>query len=390
MKIIGVMSGTSYDGVDLALAEITDGRDKLFFRDNLPCKKKTCKEYEGINVRLIGHHYRRFPPSLRKEISHAFLGDTERICRLHYTLGEFYASCIVEFLKITGITSGEVTALSVHGQTLYHIPRRGGRMGASLQIGNPAVIAEKTGILTISDFRSRDIAVGGEGAPLVPVSDYIIFRKRGERRCILNIGGISNITILGDEPDDTVGYDTGPGNALLDEAVRILTGGRKNMDTHGKLARKGLIIKELFEEISSDPFFRRRPPKSTGRERFGKTLVEDIIRRYKHLKTPDLLRTLIELTVWSIHKEIKRHRPALVIGAGGGMKNRFLVELLSEKLAEDCIRFEHSDKHGVPVEAREALSFAVLGYLTLTGRAGNLPSVTGAGEHRVLGSLTFP
>ncbi|RMG00483.1 MAG: anhydro-N-acetylmuramic acid kinase, partial [Nitrospirae bacterium] len=178
MKIIGVMSGTSHDGVDIALAEITDGTDKLFFREELPCKKQICRDYDGVKVKFLGHHHRRYPASLRKEIARAFSGDTERICRLHYTLGEFYASCIIDFLKGEDISTQDVVALAVHGQTVYHIPRKGGRRGASLQIGNPAVIAERTGILTISDFRSRDIAAGGEGAPLVPVSDYILFRKR--------------------------------------------------------------------------------------------------------------------------------------------------------------------------------------------------------------------
>jgi anhydro-N-acetylmuramic acid kinase len=385
MRIIGIMSGTSHDGVDLALADITDGQDRFFFSySSLP------KGIGDISIRLLGHLHIPYPSRLRKEISLAFDGDTFRICRLDFSLGEFFADGVLAFLEREGPTPSEIDAISSHGQTIHHIPPARGRVGATLQIGSPSVIAEKTGILTVSDFRSRDMAAGGEGAPLVPVADYLLFRNKGLRRGILNIGGIANLTILGNTLHETIAFDTGPGNALIDEAVKTLSRGRRSFDRDGRLAERGRVVEPLLDDLRKHRHFRKRPPKSTGREVFGRGMVEEILEVWRGIKRADLIRTLSELTVWSVTETITRYHPDEVILTGGGVKNRFLVRRITQELSVRGIGVRLIDSLGIPAEAKEALSFAVLGYLTLTGRAGNLPTVTGAKGARLLGSVTFP
>ncbi len=385
MKIIGIMSGTSHDGVDLALADITDGKDRLFFR--YPSRPTGIRD---ISIRLLGHLHLPYPSRLRREISLAFDGDTFRICRLDFTLGEFFGKGVLTFLEREGLNPSEIDAISSHGQTIHHIPPARGRMGATLQIGSPSVIAEKTGILTVSDFRSRDMAAGGEGAPLVPLTDYLLFRKKGLRRGILNIGGIANLTLLGKDLHETIAFDTGPGNALIDEAVKTLSRGRRSFDRDGRLAERGRVVEPLLDDLRKHSYFRRRPPKSTGREVFGRKMVGEILEVWRGIKRTDLIRTLSELTVWSVTEAIGRYSPDEVILTGGGVKNGFLLWRITEELSVRGIGVRLIDSLGIPAEAKEALSFAVLGYLTLTGRAGNLPSVTGAEGARLLGSITFP
>lgn len=391
MRIIGLMSGTSHDGVDLALADITDGRDRVFFRSwsrsSLPVRDRGI---ENISIRLLKHLSLPYPSRLRKEISLAFVGDTRRVCKLDFSLGEFFADGILAFLEKEGLTPSEIDAVSSHGQTIHHIPPARGRMGATLQIGSPAVIAEKTGILTVSDFRSRDMAAGGEGAPLVPVTDYLLFRKRGLRRGILNIGGIANLTVLGKDLHETIAFDTGPGNALIDEAVKTLSRGRMSFDRDGRLAEGGRVVEPLLDNLRKHRYFRKRPPKSTGRELFGRRMIEEILEAWRGIDRADLIRTLSELTVWSVTEAITRYRPDEMILTGGGVRNGFLVRRITEELSVRGISSRLIDSLGMPAEAKEALSFAVLGYLTFTGRAGNLPSVTGAEGTRLLGCITFP
>ncbi|MBF0320654.1 MAG: anhydro-N-acetylmuramic acid kinase, partial [Nitrospirae bacterium] len=204
-RIVGLMSGTSHDGVDAALAEITniDG--------------------SHVKARVIKHIHIPYSRKLQEDIRRAFSGDTRHICGLNFALGEVFAKAAIKVLS--GANPVDIDAIASHGQTIWHIPPRGKTPGSTLQIGESAVIAERTGILTISDFRTRDMAAGGEGAPLVPLADYLLFRKSGSVRAVLNIGGIANVAILREHPEETVAFDTGPGNALMDEAIRIFTNG---------------------------------------------------------------------------------------------------------------------------------------------------------------------
>jgi len=369
-RIIGLMSGTSHDGVDTALVEI--------------------KEQRHLNIKLIKHLHVTYSKALREEISRAFCGDTEHICRLNFKLGEVFANAVLSLLGESGVKPRDIDAIASHGQTIYHIPPSGREMGSTLQIGEAAVIAERTGILTISDFRARDISAGGHGAPLVPMADYLLFKKKGHMRAILNIGGIANVTIVMGNINDTTAFDIGPGNSLIDEAVRLYSGGRKSSDKDGRIARSGRPDKKLLQELLSHPYFRKKPPKSTGRETFGEEMVKNIFRRYRNLIPQDILSTLTHLTALSIFNAIIPFKPDEVIIAGGGVKNRFLMSLINAIFYKEGIQVNDVSKYAIPPEAKEALSFAILGYLTLRLKHGNLPSATGAKGRVILGKITLP
>ncbi len=370
-KIIGLMSGTSHDGVDVALVEIKP------------------LDHEDLDLRLISHLHLPYKKKLRLRISDAFNGNTEHICRLNFELGEIFAQAVLKLLESSGYKKGDIDAIASHGQTIYHIPPMKGKMGSTLQIGESSVIAEKTGILTISDFRTKDMAAGGQGAPLVPVADYFIFKKRNLVRAVVNIGGISNVTIVKDRLDDTMGFDIGPGNCLIDEAVKFYSKGKIPFDKNGAIASKGRVVEPLLKELLSLPYFKKKPPKSTGREEFGSELVTQIFRKHR-LPIQDILSTLSYLTATSIKDAVKPFEPEEVVLTGGGVKNLFLLSLINKLFSDTNIIVRKISDYGIPVEAKEALSFAIIGYLTLNMRTGNIPSATGARRGVILGKITLP
>ncbi len=370
-KIIGLMSGTSHDGVDVALAEIKP------------------LDHEDLDLRLISHLHLPYKKKLRLRISDAFNGNTEHICRLNFELGEIFAQAVLKLLESSGYKKGDIDAIASHGQTIYHIPPMKGKIGSTLQIGESSVIAEKTGILTISDFRTKDMAAGGQGAPLVPVADYFIFKKRNLVRAVVNIGGISNVTIVKDRLDDTMGFDIGPGNCLIDEAVKFYSKGKIPFDKNGAIASKGRVVEPLLKELLSLPYFKKKPPKSTGREEFGSELVTQIFRKHR-LPIQDILSTLSYLTATSIKDAVKPFEPEEVVLTGGGVKNLFLLSLINKLFSDTNIIVRKISDYGIPVEAKEALSFAIIGYLTLNMRTGNIPSATGARRGVILGKITLP
>ncbi|MYC12939.1 MAG: anhydro-N-acetylmuramic acid kinase [Gemmatimonadetes bacterium] len=373
MKAIGLMSGTSADGVDAALVEI--GESDMF---------------------LLGYVEIPFPKDVRREIlSLCENGRVDTICRMDAALGEWFAEAALRVCEKANVSAGEVDVIGSHGQTIHHLPSLAvvadKKVRSTLQIGSPAVIAERTGITTVSDFRSRDMAVGGQGAPLVPLVDYLLFRSDYVGRAMLNIGGIANVNILPANcgVSDIFAFDTGPGNMVIDGVVQAITRGKQSFDRDGVLADKGQVCEDLLDVLMAHPFFDMEPPKSTGREDFGADMVQKILDWEG--KREDLVRTAVQFTVESIVHGLKRFVLSRceiheVIVSGGGTKNPVMMDLLDRALGN--IAFKRLDDLGMASEAKEAIAFAILACQTLNGHPGNVPSVTGADKQVVLGSIT--
>ena len=376
MRVVGLMSGTSADGVDAAVVEI--GRGK---------------------VRLLAFEMFAYPAALRREILGLCRPESARlddICHYNFVLGEVFADAVLKLCSKSGISLGSIDLIGSHGQTIYHQPggkRYGGRtIRSTLQIGEPSVIAQRTGVTTVADFRPRDMAAGGEGAPLVPYADYVLFKHSRLARAVQNIGGIANVTFLPGvcKQDDIIAFDTGPGNMVIDGIVRLITGGRKRYDAGGKIAARGTVNKRLLSEMLRHPFFRRRPPKSTGREDFGTDFAERIYRRAgkKGLANADIVATVTALTARSIAQAYRQFLPSMpdeLILCGGGSHNRILVEMLHGELPD--VKMLSTDDFGISVDAKEAVSFAILAWATIKGMTNNVPAATGAERPVILGKI---
>jgi len=372
---IGLMSGTSLDGIDAALVEVSD---------------------EPFSVRTLSKLFVPYEETVRRELAVIAAGRTsaEELCRAHVALGQLYSEA-VESLPLGGYALEDVNVIGCHGQTVRHLPRHASSLGrevaSTLQIGSPAVLAHRTGITVVSDFRSADMAAGGQGAPLVPMFDFLLLADETTGRIALNLGGIANVTLLppGGSPEEVIAFDTGPGNMLLDLLAREISGGGKNSDHDGEIAAGGNIIKPLLGNLLDHPFLKRNPPKSTGREEFGEELLQPLLRR--GYGSADLMATLTAFTAHSISYGIERfwplpEPPQEVITSGGGLHNGTLMRSLGERLKGFTIR--PIDDFGVDADFKEAIAFAVLADRTLRGRPGNLPSATGAHRPVILGSIT--
>lgn len=380
MKVIGLMSGTSADGVDAALVEIDSegGRPAL---------------------RLLAWDTLAYPAGLRERIlAVASGGSTEEVCHLDAYLGELFAEAAARAVRQAGVAVGEVDLIGSHGQTIHHLPapRQEGAhaVRSSLQIGEPAVIAERTGVTTIADFRPRDLAAGGEGAPLTPVVHHALFAHPDQGRVVLNLGGIANVTVLpaGADASSVTGFDTGPGNVLLDEFVRATGLSALGYDEDGRLAAAGQVQPDLLQDLLKHPFVRRAPPKSTGREVFGPSFVESFRGRLRAAAVGEVdgLATVAAFTIEAVVQNLRdfvfpKTKVQEVVVTGGGARNAFLMRRLAESLPE-CLIIS-SDALGIPGRALEAVAFAWLAYLTATGQPGNLPAVTGARGARILGCI---
>lgn len=366
MRVAGIMSGTSLDGIDVAVVDI-----------------------EGARVRTVCHATTAWPEAVRRRIlavSNAAC-ETAEISRLNFELGELYAKAVQRTCRRAKVALDSIQLIGCHGQTIYH--EGGGRARNTLQIGEAAVIAERLGMPVVSDFRTRDVAAGGQGAPLVPFVDWLLLRSRRVHRVALNIGGIANITSLpcADGPESVVAFDTGPGNMVIDQLVSRATNGRERFDRGGRMAERGRVDRALLDELLRDPYFRSRPPKSAGREQFGAAFVDRLIATGGAVN--DLIATATAFTAATIAMGIRRFAQGAqeVIASGGGVHNRQLMAQIAALLPE-C-RVTTSEEFGIDVDAKEAIAFAVLAHRTSRRQTGNLPSATGARRGVVLGKITY-
>ncbi|HSJ05165.1 MAG TPA: anhydro-N-acetylmuramic acid kinase [Longimicrobiales bacterium] len=377
MLVIGLMSGTSLDGIDAALVEF-DGT------------------VDAPDWRLLAFIEIPYAPGQRSAIHDGIVaGGAPSLCRLHADMGEWLAEAALRVCREHGVDVADVAVIGSHGQTIWHEPPAGGRRGATLQLGCPATIAERTGIPVISDFRSRDMAAGGEGAPLVPWVDRLLFSHPSRKRVLQNIGGMANLTWLpprgSDEP--ILAFDTGPGNALIDAAVYLATDGALTYDTDGAWANAAEPDEALLAELLAHPFLHRDPPKSTGREVFGRPFVQALAERLAPA-TRDawgaLVCTLTEFTARTITDAIDKWLVPRgvdeIILTGGGAQNPALVDRIRARVTAPV----HADAAalGLQPAAKEALAFAALAWAHVLGVPGNVPEATGAAGPRVLGSRT--
>ena len=374
--VVGLMTGTSTDGVDAVLAQI-EGHG------------------ESTRAHVLAHVASEIPADLRGDLFSLFLPDAliEDLAPVDYALGEVLANAALAVIEEAGLAPEDVDLIGSHGQTVRHLPA--GSPPATLQIGEPAVIAQRTGITTVADFRPADIAVGGEGAPLVPLVDYLLFRDDEVGRLMLNIGGIANVTVLpaGAGPEAIQAYDLGPGNMLVDGAVAHLTGGAERYDDKGRRAARGTADETWVARLVEHEFIRRAPPKSTGREEFGTEYLAELMARLE-LTGDDMIATLTAFTARAIGEGIRRFALdddggsiAEVWVSGGGVHNDDLMHRVRQELPDLSVQPLDELGAGVSADAKEALCFAVLANQTIVGRAGNLPAATGAERPVVLGKI---
>ncbi|WP_377267117.1 anhydro-N-acetylmuramic acid kinase [Peterkaempfera sp. SMS 1(5)a] len=360
MRVLGMISGTSHDAIDTALVDIRQHGDRL-------------------DCRVLGTGATPYPAELRRELVEALPPGRvglDAVCRLDTGIGRAFA----EAAQRAVAEHGPVDLVCSHGQTLYHWVDGRDVLG-TLQVGQPAWIAEQLGVPVVADLRARDVAAGGQGAPLVAHLDVLLLAGLPGRAAALNLGGIANITVAGDPP---LAYDTGPANALIDAAVLAATGAP--YDDGGRIAAEGRIRQGLLDELLDEPYYRLPPPKTTGKELFHPGLLDDVHTRHPGLSLPDLVATLTALTARTVAAEVERHGVTTLVASGGGVRNPVLTGMLRELLPK--VRLLRSEELGLPADAKEAIAFAVLGWHTFHGLPATLPSCTGARGSRVLGSLT--
>lgn len=379
MIVAGVMSGTSADGIDVALAEVSGGGSNLRFE-------------------LLGHEHFPYPQPVRRAVlgaMNAGRASVADLSRLNFLLGELYAVAVG---KAQRRVRTRIDLAGCHGQTIYHQGQAakyaGRKIACTWQTGDGSVMAARLGVPVVSDFRPADMAAGGKGAPLVPFLDYAVFRDRRVGRIVQNIGGIANLTAIpaAAQPEDVIAFDTGPGNMVIDQLMQSLF--RKPYDKNGEVAAAGTVLKPLLEQLLRQPYFRQRPPKTAGREEFGREYVKALLGQRGRAAKSDLIATATALTASSIAQAIKtfvlpkaRYHEHIV--SGGGSKNKTLMRMLQEQTAPLGLRLCHSDDLGIPSQAKEAIAFALLAYQTWHRRPGNIPSATGAKKAVVLGKVSY-
>ncbi|HVW07139.1 MAG TPA: anhydro-N-acetylmuramic acid kinase [Bryobacteraceae bacterium] len=366
MRVAGIMSGTSLDGIDVAIVDI-----------------------HGRGIETLAHASFPYSPRLRAAILAVSNTQcsTRDISRLNFELGARYAKAVSDTCRRHNVPLQSVELIGCHGQTVYHEGAHARRN--TLQIGEASVIAEQLGIPVVSDFRTRDIAAGGQGAPLVPLVDYLLFRSATRSRVALNIGGIANITVLpkNAKPEQVIAFDTGPGNMVIDQLISLLSKGRQTFDRNGRIAAENHCDSALLNKLLRHPYYRVHPPKTAGREQYGHEFIETLLSA--GLPVPDLVATATVFTAATIAAGIQRFAPGTqeVIAAGGGVHNSQLMVQL-EAFLPGC-RLTTTAEFKVNPDAKEAIAFAVLAHRTWKRQTGNLPSATGASHAVVLGKVTF-
>jgi anhydro-N-acetylmuramic acid kinase len=374
-RVVGLMSGTSADGIDAALVEI---------------------EGFGLDTKLtlVKFITYPFPEDIKKRLFRIFspsICSVDDICEMNFILGNLFAQAALEVIKKAGLNPSEVDLIGSHGQTISHLPKS----GATLQIGEPAVMAYLTGIVTVGDFRVADMAAGGQGAPLVPYVDFLLLRDEVKSRAIQNIGGISNVTVLpaGGSLDDILAFDTGPGNMIIDEIVRFVTNGQRSYDKDGQMSSEGIPDELLLNKLLSHPFIHRKPPKTTGREEFGFGFAQKLFNEAREMgiKDSDLLATVTAYTAECIYTNYKlfvlqKYDISEIIICGGGLHNLTLMRFLRDKFYPVVVK--SIEDLGISSDAKEAIAFAVLANETIHGNPGNVPSATGAKMPVILGKIS--
>lgn len=361
------MSGTSADGIDAAIVDI-----------------------EKNKVQIVAFDMFAYSQAVRKKVLE--IGEQKTctagdISTLNFLLGKLFAQAVIKLCKKNKISLKTIDLIGSHGQTIYHNPN--GKIPSTLQIGEPSIIAHQTGITTVADFRPKDIAAGGQGAPLVPFADYILFSHKTKNRVLQNIGGIANLTFLpaGGKIGDIIAFDTGPGNMIIDRLVCRATGGKLTFDKGGKIAASGNVNQKILGNMLKHPYLRRKPPKTTGREMFGEIFCDKF--RSKSIAAQDLIATATAFTAVSIADAYRKFlpcKPDEIILCGGGARNKTLVKMLGQYMQSKILT---TDDFGISGDAKEAISFAILAWATIKGINNNVPSATGAKTAEILGKVIF-
>jgi anhydro-N-acetylmuramic acid kinase len=413
--VAGVMSGTSADGINVALVRIehTETQDRPGARGRGPYSTSLRTVPRHTALKLLGHAEYPYPKKVRAAVLDAMNSSRAKVAdlaRLNFMLGELYAEAVLSTQKKLRL---KAELVGCHGQTLYHQGTPAGFLGKKLavtwQTGEASVIAARVGVPVVSDFRTADMAAGGKGAPLVPYLDYVLYRDPQVGRIAQNIGGIANLTAIpaGAAPDDLTAFDTGPGNMVIDALTEELFG--KPFDRDGSIAVSGRVLEGVVERLLQEHFFRQRPPKTAGREEFGREFAQEFLRAYGYSRPSagaakvaasrvgkeDVIAAATALTVRSISDAVRRFvlprgNFSEMVVSGGGTKNPTLMAWLANELRELGVRLHASDEFGIPSEAKEAVAFAVMAFETWNRRPSNVPSATGAKRAAVLGKLSFP
>ncbi|MCS7384143.1 MAG: anhydro-N-acetylmuramic acid kinase [archaeon GB-1867-097] len=378
---LGLMSGTSADGISTIIVKLKGNWTETKFK-------------------IIHYRTKKYPEKIRKEIFKIFqpeTGKVDNICMMNFVLGEIFAEAALETIDEAGLKRTEIDFIASHGQTIHHMPKMKKiytyMARSTLQIGEPSIIAERTGILTIADFRPRDIAAGGEGAPISAYADYILFRSKTKSRAVQNIGGIANVTYIprNSKPEGIIAFDTGPGNMMIDGIIEYLTRGKMTFDENGKIAARGKVNCKLLEYLMEHPYLKRKPPKTTGRREFGRKYIIKVVKRAEkmNLNLEDILATITKYTAKTIAESYRRYLPEIpdetIIG-GGGSHNKTLMKMLEEEIGDETRIFRHED-FGIPAQAKEPLILTILANEAIHGHFNNIPSATGAKRKVLMGKI---
>jgi anhydro-N-acetylmuramic acid kinase len=382
--VAGVMSGTSADGIDVALVRVLGQGFKVRFK---------------LRFELLAHRHFAYPKKVQQAVLQAMNATSisvAELSRLNFLLGELYAEAVNKARRQTGAEPLEL--VGCHGQTIYHQGEAAAYLGKKIactwQTGEGAVLAQRLGVPVVSDFRPADMAAGGKGAPLVPFLDYVVFRDQRRGRIVQNIGGIANLSAIpaAATPEQVMAFDTGPGNMVMDQLMQMLFD--QPYDRHGQVAAEGKVLQPVLKEMLRNPFFRLKPPKTAGREEFGREYARNFLQRCGQADRADVIATATALTVSSIVQSLqkfvlKQNEYRDYVISGGGAKNKTLVQMLARACVPLNLKLSHSDDFGVPTQAKEAIAFALLAYQTWRRQPSNVPSATGAKKAAVLGKISY-